>query len=149
MQLSLHADYSLRVLVYLGTYPERLVSTQEISDKYDISKHHLVRVVQTLAQHGYVELRAGRTGGVRLSRAPHQIRLGDVVRDAEPNMRLVECFDRETNRCPIAPVCSLKGMLREALEAFLASLNRFTLADVLGNGGQQKLAGVFAMFVGH
>jgi len=149
MQLSLHADYSLRVLVYLGTFPERLISTQEISEKYGISKHHLVRVVQTLAQHGYVELRAGRAGGVRLSRAPHQIRLGDVVRDAEPNMRLVECFDRETNRCPIAPVCSLKGMLREALEAFLASLNRFTLADVLSSGNQQKLAGVFAMFAGH
>lgn len=148
MQLSLHADYSLRVLLYLGTHPERVVSTQEISGAYGISKHHLVRVVQTLSQHQYVKIHAGRSGGVTLAREPALIRLGDVVRDAEPNMRLVECFDRQTNTCAIAPVCGLKAMLKEALDAFLQSLNRYTLADILHNGGQQKLAGIFATFIG-
>ena len=144
MQLSLHADYSLRVLVYLGAHPDRVVRTQEISEAYGISKHHLVRVVQTLAEHDYVKIHAGRSGGITLHRDPDTVRLGEVVRVAEPNMRLVECFDRHTNTCKIAPVCSLKGMLREALEAFIASLNRYTLADILSNGGQRKLAIIFA-----
>jgi Rrf2 family nitric oxide-sensitive transcriptional repressor len=148
MQLSLRADYSLRVLIYLGSHPARLVSTQEISDAYGISKHHLVRVVQSLGEHGYVAIHAGRSGGIKLGREPRHIRLGDVVRDAEPNLRLVECFDPETNTCRIAPVCSLKGMLRDALESFLKSLNQYSLADVLKNGGQQKVASVFANFVG-
>lgn len=143
MQLSLHADYSLRCLVYLGAHPGRFVTTLEISEAYGISKHHLVRVVQTLAEHGYVEIHAGRSGGVILARQPEQIPLGDVVRNAEPNLRLVECFDRKTNTCRIAPVCSLKGMLRAALEAFLATLNRYTLADILGDGAQQKLVAIF------
>jgi Rrf2 family nitric oxide-sensitive transcriptional repressor len=144
MQLSLHADYSLRVLVYLGAHPNRVVTTTEISEAYRISKHHLVRVVQTLAEHEYVQIHAGRSGGITLNREPLLIRLGEVVRIAEPNMRLVECFDRKTNTCKIAPVCALKGMLKEALDAFIASLNRYTLADILGHGGQQKLAKIFA-----
>jgi Rrf2 family nitric oxide-sensitive transcriptional repressor len=143
MQLSLHADYSLRVLVYLGAHPNRVVRTQEISEAYQISKHHLVRVVQTLAEHDYVQIHAGRSGGITLNHDPALIRLGEVVRIAEPNMRLVECFDRKTNNCKIAPVCALKGMLKEALDSFIASLNRYTLADILVHGGQQKLAKIF------
>jgi Rrf2 family nitric oxide-sensitive transcriptional repressor len=148
MQLSLHADYALRVLVYAGTHPDRAVSTQEISSAYGISKHHLVRVVQTLADCGYVDVLAGRFGGVKLAREPHLIRLGEVIRNAEPNMRLAECFDRTTNTCPIAPVCALKRMLNEALSAFIAALDRYTVADVLNQTGQRELASAFATFAG-
>lgn len=143
MQLSLHADYALRVLIYLGTHPGRVVPTQEISSAYSISRHHLVRVIHTLAEHGYVDVHAGRSGGVMLAREPHLIPLGDVIRNAEPNLRLVECFDKSTNTCPIASVCGLKGMLNEALSAFLNAMNRYTVADILRNGGQRKLANVF------
>jgi Rrf2 family nitric oxide-sensitive transcriptional repressor len=143
MQLSLHADYSLRALIYLAAHPDRIVRTQEISEAYGISKHHLVRIVQTLAGHEYVRIHTGRSGGISLNRDPGMIRLGDVVRIAEPNMRLVECFDRQTNTCKIAPVCALKGMLREAVDTFIASLNRYTLADILKNGGQKKLVAIF------
>jgi len=148
VQLSLHADYALRVLIYLGTHPDRVVTTQEISNAYGISKHHLVRVIHTLAEHQYVNIQAGRSGGVVLACEPHLIPLGDVVRNAEPNMRLAECFDRQTNTCPIAPVCALKGMLNEALQAFLTALNRYTIADVLQKSNQTQLASVFATFVG-
>jgi Rrf2 family transcriptional regulator, nitric oxide-sensitive transcriptional repressor len=148
VQLSLHADYALRVLIYLGTYPDRVVSTQEISSAYGISKHHLVRVIHTLGEHRYVDIHAGRSGGVMLAREPHLIALGDVIRHAEPNLRLAECFDRESNTCPIAPQCALKGMLNEALEAFLATLNQYTIADVLRNEGRRKLASLFATFAG-
>ncbi len=149
MQLSLHADYALRVLVYAGTHPDRVVSTQEISNSYGISKNHLVRVVQTLAASGYIHVSAGRNGGIRLARDPELIRLGEVIRDAEPNMRLVECFDKATNTCPIANVCGLKGMLNEALAAFVASLDRYTLADILNRSGKKKLLSVFASFPGY
>ena len=106
MQLSLHADYSLRVLLYLGTHPDQVVTTRDISDAYGISKHHLVRVAQTLGEHGYVELIPGRSGGLRLAMDPAAIRLGDVVRRTEPHLRLVECFDVATNTCPITTMPS-------------------------------------------
>lgn len=130
MHLTLHADYSLRVLLYLAARPERLVSTQEVSEAYGISKNHLVRVVQALGKHGFVEVRPGRSGGLTLARAPSEISLGQVFRVTEPDFHLVECFDRQTNTCPIAPACGLKGMLFEARDAFLAVLDKYTLADV-------------------
>ncbi|MCP3139869.1 RrF2 family transcriptional regulator [Pyxidicoccus xibeiensis] len=132
MHLTLHADYSLRVLLYLATRPGRPSSTQEMADAYGISKHHLVRVVQTLAGQGVVDARAGRSGGVTLACEPKDINVGKVLRAAEPDFHLVECFDRERNACPITPACGLKGVLAEAREAFLAVLDRYTLADLVG-----------------
>jgi Rrf2 family nitric oxide-sensitive transcriptional repressor len=139
MQLTLHSDYAFRVLIYLGAHPGQLVRTHEISEAYRISKHHLVRVVQTLEQHGYVHVQAGRWGGVSLAREPQAIRLGQVLRDSESNLRLVECFDLDTNTCPIAPSCALKRTLAEALDSFLQTLDRYTLADVVGPGRDQKI----------
>lgn len=131
MHLTLHADYALRVLLYLAASPERLVSTQEVSEAYNISKHHLVRVAQALGQQGYVEVRPGRSGGLKLAREPAEISLGKVFRATEPDFHLVECFDKSRNACPIAPACGLKGVLFEAREAFLGVLDKYTLADVL------------------
>jgi Rrf2 family nitric oxide-sensitive transcriptional repressor len=128
--------------MYLAARPGRPSSTQEMADAYGISKHHLVRVVQTLAQQGDVEVRPGRAGGVLLARAPGDIRLGRVVRAAEPDFHLVECFDRDKNTCPIAPACGLKGVLYEAREAFLAVLDKYTLAD-LTKRSRRDLADLF------
>lgn len=130
MKLTLHSDYSLRVLLYLAHSPDRLVGTEEIASAYGISKHHLVRVVQTLAEHGYVEVKTGRSGGAKLAKQPQEINLGEVVRHTEQSFRMVECFDPATNTCPIVEICGLHTKLGEALEAFFAVLDRFTLADI-------------------
>ncbi len=135
MQLTLHADYSLRILLYLTENPDRYVSTREISEAYGISRNHLVRVVQTLHANGFIEVSEGRGGGVKLARDPAEINLGQVVRKAEPNFRIVECFETETNTCPIVPVCRLKGILAKALVSFLAVLDDCALAD-LAHGSQ-------------
>jgi Rrf2 family nitric oxide-sensitive transcriptional repressor len=90
-------------------------------------------------------LSPGRAGGVSLAVQPHSIRLGEVVRHSEPNLRLAECFDPETNTCGIAPICTLKPVLNRALTAFLESLNGTTLADLLANGGEEKIATAFVM----
>jgi Rrf2 family transcriptional regulator, nitric oxide-sensitive transcriptional repressor len=145
MQLTLHTDYAFRVLLFLGSQPDgRVVSTEEISSTYGISRHHLVRVVQTLSEHGYVAVTPGRSGGVALARKRGQIRLGDVARIAESNLRVVECFDAATNTCPIIGICQLKPVLAEALEAFMAVLDRYTLADLLDGRRRSSLARVFA-----
>jgi len=136
------------VLIYLGAHPGRVITTQEISSAYGISKNHLVRVVHTLEGCGYLDVHAGRSGGLTLAREPHTIRLGDVIREAEPNLRLAECFDKKTNTCPIVSVCGLKGMLNEALNSFLETLNRYTVADIVSKRDQRKLASVFATFAG-
>jgi len=131
------------VLLYLGAHPGRVVPTAEISGAYGISKNHLVRVMHTLGEDGYLRLIPGRAGGVSLAIEPHLIRLGDVVRQAEPTLRLAECFDAKNNTCGIAPVCSLKPVLKEALSSFLSTLNRYTLADLLAGGTRDRIARKF------
>ncbi len=132
MQLTLHSDYALRVLIHLASHPGRHVTTAEISRAYGISNHHLVKVVHGLSQAGFLDVKRGRGGGITLGRDPREIVIGDVVRGTEPHMHLVECFDDETNRCPITPVCALAKTLGQALDAFLEVLDRKTLADVVG-----------------
>jgi Rrf2 family nitric oxide-sensitive transcriptional repressor len=131
VHLTLHADYSLRVLIYLAAYRDRVVSTAEISEAYGISKNHLVRVVQSLGRYGYIEVRPGRLGGLALRRDPGQISMGEVVRKTEPHFHLVECFDPVDNTCPITRPCGLKRILFQAREAFMHVLDAVTLDDVL------------------
>ena len=141
MQLTLHADYAFRVLLYLGSQPEgHIASTREISGAYGISRHHLIRVAQTLARHGYVKISGGREGGLSLARDPKSIRLGDVIRKAETNLRVVECFDKKTNTCPIISVCQLQPVLSLALNAFLSVMDNYTLADMLQEKHGTRLA---------
>lgn len=141
MQLTLHADYAFRVLLYLGSQPDgSIVSTKAISESYGISHHHLVRVIQTLSERGYVKVTAGRSGGVSLGTDASQIRLGDVFRTAETNLQIVECFDPQTNTCPIIGICQLQPVLGEALSAFVDVLDRYTLADLLDGRHGKRLS---------
>lgn len=131
MQLTMHTDYALRVLLYLAHFPEKRINTEEISQAYGISKNHLVRVVHTLAEHDFIKVNVGRSGGIELIREAKDIRIGAVVRATEASFRLVECHDHQNNTCPIVPVCGLKTVLSSALDVFLAELDRHTLADMV------------------
>ncbi|HEY3826740.1 MAG TPA: Rrf2 family transcriptional regulator [Bryobacteraceae bacterium] len=140
MNLTLHTDYSLRILLYLAEHSDRPVSTREISDAYGISRNHLVRVVQTLQSHSFVNAATGRSGGITLACDPGRINIGEVVRKTEPNFRIVECFDAKENTCRIVPVCTLRGVLSKALESFFDTLDGYTLADLVRMKGNQRLS---------
>jgi Rrf2 family nitric oxide-sensitive transcriptional repressor len=129
VHLTQFSDYSLRLALYLACYPERVVSVDEVSRAFGISRHHLVKVVQTLTDLGVVEAQRGRGGGMRLAIPPAAINVGWLIRRTEPHLNLVECFDLETNTCPIAPACGLKGALFRAQQAFLDVLDGYNLDD--------------------
>lgn len=139
MRLTRYSDYSLRVLMYLAVRPQNLATIDEISQAYGISRGHLMKVVHQLGRGGFVETVRGRGGGLRLARALEEIRVGDIVRDTEGRLDLVECFDPETNQCRIEPACALRGVLDEALDAFLSTLDAYTLADLVSRRRQPLL----------
>jgi Rrf2 family nitric oxide-sensitive transcriptional repressor len=131
MQLNDFTDYGLRVLVYAGASPAARHSTAAVAKAFGISRHHMVKVVHALQGHGFIDTTRGRGGGFRLARAPETIRVGDVVRRMESTLALVECFRDEDARCPLTPACGLKRALADAQDAFMASLDRWTVADCL------------------
>jgi Rrf2 family transcriptional regulator, nitric oxide-sensitive transcriptional repressor len=130
MRLTRYTDYAMRVLLHLGARQDRLCSIPEIARTYGISQNHLMKVVHDLGKAGYVSSVRGRMGGIRLARPAEEIRVGNVVRHTEEGFDLVDC-----GSCVIAPACGLTGVLREALAAFLAVLDNYTLADLLARRG--------------
>lgn len=130
MHITRYTDYSLRVLIYLAVRDEGLATIQEIADSYGVSKNHLMKVVHQLNLKGYIESLRGKNGGLRLHRKPEDINIGVLIRETEPDLALVECFSAD-NKCCITPVCGLKHVLADALNAFLGTLDQYTLADLL------------------
>lgn len=142
MYLTRYTDYSLRVLIYLGLKQNQQVTIREIADSYGISHNHLMKAVHQLGRHGYIRTARGKKGGISLALAPELINVGDVVL-AEERFDIVECFNSAKNHCRIAPLCTLERVLDEALGSFLATLNRYTLADILQNrSGLSALLGI-------
>lgn len=137
MKLTQHTDYSLRVLLYLAGN-EGNPSIGTIADFYGISKNHLVKVAHELTQLGYVQSIRGRSGGLRLQMRPEDIVIGSVVRHMEPSLNIVECFDKQNNTCRIAPTCTLKTVMHQAMHAFMDHLDSYTLAELLQNKTHSK-----------
>jgi Rrf2 family nitric oxide-sensitive transcriptional repressor len=130
MRLTTFSDYALRVLMYAGSAGDRLITIEETSTVYGISRSHLMKVVNILTKAGYLKSIRGRSGGFTLARTPEDINLGAVVRATEPDLALVECF-AAGNRCVITRCCRLPNVLNEALASFAATLDRYTLADLM------------------
>ncbi len=130
MRLTLHTDYSLRVLMYVAVKGEALSTIKEIAEIFAISRAHLMKVVNRLAQKGYLESVRGKKGGVRLARKSGQINVGAVVRDMEEELGVLGCL-RGSGYCRIEACCTLRRALGDATDAFMAVLDRLTLADLV------------------
>jgi Rrf2 family nitric oxide-sensitive transcriptional repressor len=142
MQLTMHTDYALRLLIYLMSHDGRKVSTREVADGYGISLHHLTKVAKSPTKGGW--LIAARGGGGGLMLAPHTpaTRVGEIVRYTEFTCDLAECFDTERNTCPITLVCHLKPLLYRARRAFFDVLDSVTVRDIARN--PEELNPIFA-----
>src|SRR5690606_31820486 len=128
MHITRYTDYSLRVLMYVALKNDGLSTIGEIADSYGISKNHLMKVVQELNIKGYITAIRGKNGGLRLAGPAEAINIGQLVRATEQDLALVECFSGGQH-CVITPACELKKVFAEALEAFFAVLDQYTLAD--------------------
>ena len=133
MRLTTFTDYSLRILIYLGTHADQRAAVGEIAAAYGISKNHLMKVILFLAEEGYVVTTRGRGGGVQLKLSPDRIRIGDVVRKSEAGSVLVECFSPQSSECRIENACRLRSAFNKAAQAFYSVLDTYTLADLIVN----------------
>lgn len=116
--------------MYLAVHPERLCTIEEIANAHGISRTHLMKLAYELGQAGFVRTVRGRAGGLALGRPAAAINIGELLRHTEEDFLLVECFDAARNRCAIAPRCRMRGIFFEALRAYLAVLDRYSLSDV-------------------
>ncbi|MBT9246124.1 Rrf2 family transcriptional regulator (plasmid) [Gemmobacter fulvus] len=130
MRLTSFTDFGLRALMRMASEPDRAFSTADLADEFALSRHHLTKIMSTLAQAGIVATRRGSGGGAILAKPAHEIRLGNIVRLLEAGQPLVDCFQVSGGTCTVTGCCRLKSRLRSAEAAFLADLDRSTLAEV-------------------
>jgi Rrf2 family transcriptional regulator, nitric oxide-sensitive transcriptional repressor len=130
MRLTLHTDYALRVLTHVAIADGKLIRINDIAETFAISKQHLMKVVHHLSQKGYLDTVRGHGGGIRLRPLPHEINIGQVVRETEETLYLVGCLEQR-GYCQIERICVLRGALHDATKAFLAVLDGYTLADLI------------------
>jgi len=128
MRLTRYTDYAMRALFYLAANEGKVVPISAIASAFAVSQNHMVKIVHNLVKAGYLSSVRGRNGGVRLARPADQINIGAVIRHTEPDMRLIDCVG-----CPINGSCALPRPLYEATAAFVAVLDRYTLADVVND----------------
>jgi Rrf2 family nitric oxide-sensitive transcriptional repressor len=128
MKLTKHTDYAFRVLMYLATRnTEQLATIKEVTNAFDISRDHVMKIVQKLAKAGMIEAIRGKSGGMKLGQPAKDINLRDVVTLMEVTLLPVNC---EAPVCVINPGCQLKTILFEAQEQFLCHVQQYTLADI-------------------
>ncbi len=131
MQLTRQTDYAIRVMMFLGIQQDsRLVTISDIAYHFDISRNHLMKIVHKLGQKEYIQTVRGKYGGMRLGREAITVRLGDLVRDFETTLDVVDC---KKLTCPVTGSCDLKPIMQRAQEAFLAVIDEYTLKDLLNN----------------
>jgi Rrf2 family nitric oxide-sensitive transcriptional repressor len=133
MKLTQYSDLGLRLLMYLAHRYGDSVTIQEMSDRFGVSKNHMVKISHQLTNSGLIESTRGRNGGVRLAGPPDSISVEQVLRATEDNFDLVECFNASQNHCVLTDICKLNGALNAALAAFFAELSQTTLADLVKN----------------
>ena len=147
MQITRYTDYALRILIYLAVNDNELSTINDIARSYNISKNHLMKIVQELNIKGYLLAIRGKNGGLRLNVKAEDINIGQLVRAMEKETRLVECFG-SNNQCVITPACQLKDIFTKALESFFATLDEYTLQDLVGPKQSVQLTRLLSIEVG-
>lgn len=141
MRLTSFTDYSIRVLIYLAVSHDEQPTIREIAERFDVSRNHLMKVVHELSKRGYLTALRGKHGGLRLNIAPVDINIGKLISELENDLALTECLGNN-NQCILTPACELKTILAEALQSFFATLDEYTLEDILRGRRRTELVDI-------
>ena len=139
MRLTSFTDYSVRVLIYVARKDGELASIREVSEAYDISSNHLMKVVHSLGKGNYLETIRGKNGGFRLGKDPRDINIGELIRYTEEDLKIVECFGKKKGKCTLKDECTFADVMEEALQAFLSTVDKYTLNDLVAGNSTIKL----------
>lgn len=143
MTLNYQTEYAMRIVIYLMLYPERVIPTREIADKYGLSVNHLNKVSQKLVRLDVISSSRGAGGGVKLNESSADMKIGDLMRKIEPNNEVAACAGAKTLKpCVISPVCQLRGLFAGAQQAFWDYLNQYKVSDLV-HKNKPELKGIF------
>lgn len=130
MRLNQASDFALRILMFLGQSKEPK-TVDQIAMQLKLVKSHVMKIIAKLVKAELLVSQRGRAGGITLARKPEEISVGQIVRTIEADFAIVECMLDKPSDCVFASRCKLRNVMGNARQAFLAELDRETLASIL------------------
>lgn len=133
MQLTRQADYAVRAVLDLSSYPTAHI--KDIARRQHIPEAYLQKVLWVLARAGLVQTMRGPRGGVRLTHPPQEINLRQVVEAVQGPIVFTRCL-LWAGECPLLGVCPTHTVWQSVQETLIRSLESTTF-DILARGAQR------------
>jgi Rrf2 family protein len=146
MKLQIATRIAIHAVLDLAADPARQLSAAEIAERFDISGHHLSKVLRTLGRAGLVEALRGAGGGYRFRGNAKRVTLLDVIQLFE-EVGTTGDQDREAGAATLQGR-GLRRVLDEIDGTARATLSSITLATMLKIVEQERHADAAAPDVG-
>ena len=137
MMISTRGRYALRVMIALAGNQERVyIPMKEIAEKQNISLKYLEQILPVLVRNGLLEGVHGKNGGYRLTKAPGEYSVGEILRLTEGDLAPVACIGCEATTCERASDCITLPMWKEFYRITNAYFDGITLENLLAGEGK-------------
>ena len=131
MLISTKGRYALRVLIDMAEHStSEYIKLKDIADRQEISEKYLESIVKQLVKNKIVTGLRGKGGGYKLSKAPDEINVGEVLRIMEGSLAPVACMEETNLPCPRVGECRTREFWRGLNDAIRRYTDSFTIADL-------------------
>lgn len=114
MLISTRGRYALRVLIDLAEHrADGYIPMKDVAQRQGISLKYLERILPVLAKNKLIEGVHGKGGGYRLTRAPEDYPVGEILRFTEGDLAPVACLECGAAPCDRADKCKTLSMWQE------------------------------------
>jgi Rrf2 family protein len=133
MKLQKASRFALYAVLHLASEPGKQFSTAEIAESYDVSIHHLAKVMRTLVRSGLIESVRGVGGGYRFTGNLRRSTLWDVIHEFESLESDIDTPDELSGNAEIV-ISGLDSVMNEIDGLNRATLDSITLKTLLRYG---------------
>ena len=141
MRLSKRTEYGLRAVVQLARlWPRNFVQARDLAQAEDLPNKFLESILLALRRGGFLESKVGSGGGYRLSRAPKDIGVGDLIRRLEGRLTLKEAAPTTEQSPGKIAVRLINDKLTDAMDNVLDTMTLEELLEHVNRAGSQSQA---------
>ena len=130
--ISTRGRYSIRILLDLAEHRNGgYIPMKDMAQRQDISLKYIGKIMPLLKTAGLVDSTHGIGGGYKLTRAPEQYTLWEILQVAEGDMAPVACLQKDADVCQRAAECRTLPVWEKYYALTRDYFSSITLADLL------------------
>lgn len=135
MKISTRGRYALRVMLDLALHDNgELIPLKDVAERQGITLKYMEQIITLLKKKGYLHSCRGSGGGYRLTKAPKEYTLGDILRTTEGSLAPVACLEKQENQCPRSMACPTLDFWEGLNRTIQEYVDSVTLQDLVDRG---------------